>query len=87
MDFAEAAFYDVLRRRRMVRNYTADPIDPDVLDRVVAAGLRGPSAGNTQGADLLVLTGDAVARYWSTTLPSQRRAEFPWPGLLRAPVL
>jgi nitroreductase len=49
-------FSDVVRRRRMVRRYAKDPVDPEVLDRVVAAGLRGPSAGFSQGVRLVVVT-------------------------------
>jgi nitroreductase len=40
---------EALLRRRMVRNYTGEPIDPAALDRIVAAGLGGPSAGYSQG--------------------------------------
>ncbi len=29
----------------------------------------------------------AVQQYWDITLPEDRRASFPWPGLLKAPVL
>jgi nitroreductase len=83
MEVAEA-----LRRRRMVRNYTAEPVAADVLDRVLAAARRAPSAGHTQGLDLVVLEGPAATgRYWDLTLPPARRAGFRWPGLLRAPVL
>ena len=78
-------FYEVLRQRRMVRSFLADAVDPEVLERVVAAGLRGPSAGNSQGLELVVLTGADVDRYWSVTLPSP--STFRWQGLLRAPVL
>ena len=55
------------------------------MRRVLAAGLRGPSAGHAQGLDLVVLTGDDVARYWSVTLAEP--SSFRWQGLLRAPVL
>lgn len=83
MDVAEA-----LRRRRMVRNFTSEPIADDILERVLRAAGRAPSAGNTQGTDLLVLEGpDQTARYWDATLAPERRAGFRWPGLLRAPVL
>jgi nitroreductase len=79
---------EALRRRRMVRNYTADPIDPDVLGRVLAAGRRAPAAGNTQALDVIILEGAAdTHRYWDVTLAPERRATFRWPGLLVAPVL
>jgi nitroreductase len=83
MELAEA-----LRRRRMVRSYTGDPVAPDVLRRVLAAARRAPSAGNTQALDLLVLEGPGqTGAYWDVTLPADRRVTFRWPGLLRAPVL
>lgn len=41
----------------MVRNYSDAPVPPELLDRVLAAALRGPSAGFSQGVDLLVLEG------------------------------
>jgi nitroreductase len=69
----------------MVRSYTDAPVPEDVLARVLDAGLRAPSAGHAQGLDLVVLTGDDVARYWSVTLADP--ASFRWQGMLRAPVL
>lgn len=79
---------DALRRRRMVRNYTDQPVAPEVLERVLDAARRAPSAGNTQALDLLVLDGPSeTGAYWDLTLPAERRAAFRWPGLLQAPVL
>lgn len=78
---------DALRRRRMVRSFSTRPVDPEVLDGLLDAARRAPSAGNSQGLDLVVLVGDETARYWDVTLPPDRRASFRWPGLLRAPVL
>lgn len=49
-------FKKVLARRRMVRNYDPDPVEPDALQRIAAAALRAPSAGNTQGVELVVVT-------------------------------
>jgi nitroreductase len=60
-------FREVLRRRRMVRRYSDAPIAPDALDRVLAAGLRAPSAGNSQGRDLLVLRGADRDAFWALT--------------------
>jgi nitroreductase len=71
----------------MCRDFRPDGLAAEVLDRVLAAAFRGPSAGNTAALDLVVLTGDDTATYWDTTLSPERRASFRWPGLLRAPVL
>ncbi|MEX0795386.1 MAG: nitroreductase family protein [Acidimicrobiia bacterium] len=49
-------FREVLERRRMVRNYRNDPIDAGTLSRVAASALRGPSAGNSQGVSVVVVT-------------------------------
>jgi FMN reductase [NAD(P)H] len=54
-------FKEVVRRRRMVRNYLPDPVDPAAVERIVDAGLRGPSAGFTQGIYFVVVT-DAATR-------------------------
>ncbi len=54
-------FADVLARRRMVRNYTDQPVDAGSLQRVAAAALRAPSAGNSQAIAVVVVT-DREAR-------------------------
>lgn len=81
-------FSEIVRRRRMVRAFRPSPIAADVLDRILEAARRGPSAGNSQGMDLVVLEGSAqTERYWATTLSPGERDQFPWPGLLDAPVI
>jgi nitroreductase len=83
MDVAAA-----LRARRSCRAFLDTPVAPEVLGRVLDAARRGPTAGNSWALDLLVLDDPrSVERYWAITLPPQRRASFPWPGLLVAPVL
>ncbi|MGI9603213.1 MAG: nitroreductase family protein [Acidimicrobiales bacterium] len=78
----------VVRSRRMVRAFESSPLDSAVVDRILDAARRAPSAGNTHGLDLVVLSGrEQVDRYWDTTLHSERRADFPWPKLLDAPVI
>ena len=47
---------DTVARRRMVRRYRDEPVAPDVLHRVLTTGLRGPSAGFSQGLRLVVVT-------------------------------
>ena len=58
-------FQDVVRRRRMVRQFTADPVPQRSLDRILANSVRGPSAGFCQGQAFLVLTGDELPRFWA----------------------
>jgi nitroreductase len=84
LDFAQ-----VLRRRRMVRAFQDREVDPAALERVLDAARRAPSAGFSQGVDLLVLTGRAATgRYWDLALPgAEARGAFRWAGLLRAPAL
>jgi nitroreductase len=81
-------FRDVVRRRRMVRNFTSEPVAPDVLERVLDATRRAPSAGFAQGLDLLVLEGtEQTERFWMCTFTPEARAGFRWQGLFAAPVL
>jgi nitroreductase len=73
----------------MTRAFLPDPVAPDALDRILDAARRAPSAGYTQGVDLVVLSGPAeTRRFWDITLPEgEGRDEFFWPALLRAPLL
>jgi nitroreductase len=83
MDFERA-----VRNRRMVRDFDTRPIPPGDLRRIIRNALRGPSAGNSQGFAFLVLEGPTdTRRYWDVQLPEGNRRDFPWPGLLSAPVL
>jgi nitroreductase len=55
-------FDDVIRSRRMVRNYADGPVPEESLDRIVDAGLRAPSAGNSRGYGFVVVTDAATRR-------------------------
>ncbi len=62
-------FADVVRRRRMVRDYDPTrPVPPEVRERLLEHALRAPSAGFSQGWAFLVLE-DAADRelFWSVT--------------------
>jgi len=80
-------FREVIARRRMVRNYTADPVDPAAVERIVDAGRRAPSAGFSQGQAFVVVT-DRADRAAIAALAGEARyveAGFgPW--ISRAPV-
>jgi nitroreductase len=55
-------FQDVVRRRRMVRKFTDEPVSDESLQRIMRNAVRGPSAGFSQGQGFLVLTGEPLER-------------------------
>jgi nitroreductase len=68
-------FQQIVRRRRMVREFAPDPIPRDVLERVLETGLHAPSAGFAQGLDLIVLNRpDQKDDFWRITDPWARKA-------------
>jgi len=50
-------FTEVVRRRRMVRAYTNQPVEPDAIERILDAAVATPSAGHSQGQRFVVVTG------------------------------
>jgi nitroreductase len=66
MEFAE-----VVRRRRMVRNYDPDRSVPaEVVERMLRHAIHAPSAGFSQGWGFLVLESAADReRFWTATTP------------------
>jgi len=49
-------FAQILKKRRMVRNYTDEAVDRESVERIIQAGRRAPSAGFTQGQSFVVVT-------------------------------
>jgi nitroreductase len=81
-------FQDVVRRRRMVRSFSTEPVPSEVVERILANGLRAPSAGFSQGWAFVVLVGPAeTALFWDTVSDPEWRADPTRPGLVRAPVI
>lgn len=62
-------FDEVVRRRRMVRQYEPDrPVPAEIVDKIVKHALRAPSAGFSQGWGFLVLTEPDDRRlFWEST--------------------
>jgi nitroreductase len=54
------SFYDLLKQRRAVRNYTGERVPRETLERIARAARRGPNAGYSQGLRLLVVDDPAV---------------------------
>jgi nitroreductase len=60
-------YYDVVDQRRMVRNFTDEPIENETAERMITAGLQGPSAGFSQGFSFLALESQQDReRFWAT---------------------
>lgn len=49
-----------IAERRSIRAFLPEPLDPDVLDRIVSAGWRAPSAKNRQTWRFIVVTDESV---------------------------
>jgi nitroreductase len=84
MEFAE-----VVRKRRMVRNYDPDrPVPPEVVDRLLEHAVRAPSAGYSQGWGFLVLEDPADReRFWKATTPDQGGQSSWLAGMRQAPLI
>ena len=78
---------DLLKRRRMVRNYQERTVDPEMIKSILEQSRRSPSAGHSQGVSYVVLT-QAERRRDVAALagePAYAERGFP-PWLSRAPV-
>lgn len=53
----------MIRRRRMIRAFTTEPLPEGLPDRLLAAAARAPSAGFSQGFSFLVLEGARSASH------------------------
>jgi nitroreductase len=79
---------DAIRRRRMCRNFSDQPVPAAVVDRLLERAVHAPSAGFSQGWSFLVLHGpDQVGRFWEAVSDEEWRRDPGQPGLLRAPVV
>jgi nitroreductase len=81
-------FSEVVRKRRMVRNYSPEPVEREVIERIVDLARHAPSAGFTQGQSFVVVTRPdlkkAVANVCGEELYVERGFD-PW--ISTAPVL
>lgn len=55
-------FFEALAKRRMVRNYTDEAVDPASLDAIARSVTRAPSAGFSQGQAVIVVTDPVLRR-------------------------
>lgn len=55
-------FADVVRKRRMVRHFTPEPIPDETIERIIGVAQRAPSAGFSQGVSFILVTDPEVRR-------------------------
>ena len=82
-------FRDVVRRRRMVRDYDPDrPVPAEVRERLLEHAIRAPSAGFSQGWAFLVLeSAEERERFWAATTDATDAADAWLTRMRRAPLL
>lgn len=80
-------FVEVVRSRRMSRNFSPAPVQIETIESAIDLATRAPSAGKTQGWHVVALEGKSLARFWSIVFPEEKRASFKWPGLFDAPLI
>jgi nitroreductase len=73
-------FYEVVNRRLSVRAYKSDPVPDEVLNRILEAGRRAPSAKNYQPWKFIVVKDAAVRQ---ALVPACRNQGF----IAQAPVV
>ncbi len=81
-------FADVVRKRRMVRHFTPDPIAPETIDELMRLAQRAPSAGYTQGQSFVIVTDPATRREVARCCGEEEHYEaaFGHPWISEAPV-
>jgi nitroreductase len=82
-------FGDVVRQRRMVRNFDPDrPVPPELVQRLLEHAIRAPSAGFSQGWGFLVLEEEADRdRFWAAATPQTKEWRQWLTGMRRAQLI
>jgi len=82
-------FSDVVRKRRMVRQYDPErPVPAEVINTVLRNAIRAPSAGFSQGWDFVVLTDPEERRaYWAAATDTDDEPDAWLAGMQSAPAL
>lgn len=55
-------FADVVRKRRMVRHFTDEPVPAETIERIVRLAQHAPSAGFSQGVQFVVVTDPSMRK-------------------------
>ena len=58
----------------MVRSFASNPVAPEALERIMDTARRGPSAGYSQGVELVAVTNEATRRDIARTVSNRETA-------------
>ena len=68
------SFYEVIDKRRTIRQFDQEEIPKEVLERIINAGLKAPSGGNKRECELAIITDkDIILDLAKFILPSTRK--------------
>jgi len=80
-------FQDVVRKRRMVRHFTPEPVPASTVKRIISTAQRAPSAGFSQGVSFVVVTEEALRKQVGTACSEETYVEAGYaPFISEAPV-
>lgn len=71
----------------MTRSFSTAPVPRHLIDDCVSLAATSPSAGKSQGWNLVMLEGAQTSRYWDIAFPVVNRSGFAFPRLFDAPLI
>jgi len=81
-------FHDLVIKRRMVRNFADEPVDPNAIRRILELAQQAPSAGFTQGQSIIVVKDPALRKEIAATCEEEEYIAGGFgPFISKAPVL
>ena len=73
--------YEVLKKRKSIRGYKPDPVSKEILQKIIEAAVRAPSAMNTQPWKLYVIAGDTLDKIKKGNIESLISGNLPAPDI------
>lgn len=83
-------FQSVINRRKMIRSFSAKEVEKSKIDRITKNIFKGPSAGFSQGIEILVLTDEeGREKFYSQwgTKEERRKSYAKWPNMENAALI
>ncbi len=68
--------YEVMQTQRAIRRWTDEPVDREVIERIIQAGCWAPSGSNSQPWGFLVVTDDDIRERLATAIREMFSSRF-----------